>query len=166
MALPMAHVPPSSLTTRPNGVRDADATSAPRRPLAITDASRRTATTTTPGHHEDVNTEFGGLPHVRRCGGEVSDAPRHMQRHRCPGAREDVYTEFGGLPHVCSGVVVGWGDNGGAETERGEPDRLTAAAHRRAEFLRPSPSVPVRGLRCGGACGKRGGGVDWGEREG
>jgi hypothetical protein len=33
-------------------------------------------------------------------------------------------------------------------------ERLTAVAHRRAGFLRPSPSVPTRGLRCGGAsCG-------------
>ena len=31
-----------------------------------------------------------------------------------------------------------------------EPKRLTAVVHRRAEFLRPSPSVPIRGLRCGG----------------
>ena len=29
------------------------------------------------------------------------------------------------------------------------PERLTAATHRRAESLRPSPSVLVRGLRCG-----------------
>ena len=32
----------------------------------------------------------------------------------------------------------------------GEPKRLTAVVHRRAEFLRPSPSVPIRGLRCAG----------------
>ena len=30
------------------------------------------------------------------------------------------------------------------------PKRPTAVAHRRAEFLRPSPSVPARGLRCVG----------------
>jgi hypothetical protein len=46
------------------------------------------------------------------------------------------------------------------------PKRLTAATHRRAEFHRPSPSVPVRGLRCGGAYGRTRGGVGWGEREG
>jgi len=39
------------------------------------------------------------------------------------------------------------------------PKRLTAVMHRRAEFLRPSPSVLARGLRCGGVCGReRGGG--------
>ena len=32
----------------------------------------------------------------------------------------------------------------------GEPTRLTAVVHRRAEFLRPSPAVPIRGLRCVG----------------
>ena len=46
------------------------------------------------------------------------------------------------------------------------PKRLTAVAHRRAEFLRPSPSVPIRGLRCGGAYGRARGEVGWGEREG
>ena len=76
MALPMAHVPPSSLTTRPNGVRDADATSAPRRPLAITNASRRTSNNHhNPDTHEDVNTEFGGLPRVRA--GVVVGSPTH-----------------------------------------------------------------------------------------
>ena len=44
------------------------------------------------------------------------------------------------------------------ETESGEPNRLTAAAHRRAEFLRPLPSsVPARGLRCVGREEGRGG---------
>ena len=76
MALPMAHVPPSSLTTRPNGVRDADATSAPRRPLTITDASRRMSNNHhIPDTHEDVNTEFSGLPHVRT--GVVVESPAH-----------------------------------------------------------------------------------------
>ena len=31
-----------------------------------------------------------------------------------------------------------------------EPKRLTAVVHRRAGFLRPSPSVPIRGSRRGG----------------
>ena len=44
---------------------------------------------------------------------------------------------------------------------------LLLATHRRAGSLRPSPSVPVRGLRCGGVCGReRGGRGGWGEREG
>ena len=76
ITLPMAHVPPSSLTPRPNGVRDADATSAPRRPLTITDASRRMSNNHhTPDTHEDVNTEFSGLPHVRA--GVVVQSPAH-----------------------------------------------------------------------------------------
>ena len=32
----------------------------------------------------------------------------------------------------------------------GELTRLATVVHRRAEFLRPSPSVPTRGLRCVG----------------
>ena len=39
------------------------------------------------------------------------------------------------------------------------PKRLTTGMHRRAEFLRPSPSVLVRGLRCGGVGGSERGGV-------
>ena len=44
------------------------------------------------------------------------------------------------------------------------PKRLTAAAHRRAEFFRPSPPVPARGLRCVGR-GVTHGEVGRGERE-
>ena len=76
MALPMAHTPPPSLTTRPGGVSNADATSVPRRPLAITNASRRmNHNHRNPGAHKDVNTEFGGLPRVRT--GVVVESPTH-----------------------------------------------------------------------------------------
>ena len=44
------------------------------------------------------------------------------------------------------------------------PTRLTAVTHRRAEFLRPSPSVHTRSLRCVGRGGARGR-VEWGGRE-
>ena len=70
--------------------------------------------------------------------------------HRNPGAHEgDVNTEFGGLPHVRAGVVVEPGGSGSAGG--GEPGRLTAAVHRRAEIggaecgfyvLLPSPFPP------------------------
>ena len=40
-ALPMAHTPPPSLTTRPGDVSAADTTSALRRPLTVTNAFRR-----------------------------------------------------------------------------------------------------------------------------
>ena len=42
------------------------------------------------------------------------------------------------------------GVSGGRWFRGGEPERLTTVAHRRAEFLRPSPSVHIRGLRWGG----------------
>ena len=62
----VTHTPPPSLTTRPGGVSDADATSALHRPLAITYASRRmNRNRRSPDAHEDVNTELSGLPHVR-----------------------------------------------------------------------------------------------------
>ena len=40
------------------------------------------------------------------------------------------------------------GKCGGEEGVMWEPKRLTAVVHRRAGFLRPSPSVSTRGLRC------------------
>ena len=46
------------------------------------------------------------------------------------------------------------------------PKRLTAVTHRRAEFLRPSPSVHIRGLMCLGVGRSRGERVGRGEREG
>ena len=71
---------------------------------------------------------------------------------------------FPALHRLCSLAVRG--ASGKRWFGGGELKRLTAVAHRRAEFLRPSPSVPVRGLRCGGACGEsEGEGVDWGESE-
>ena len=54
---------------------------------------------------------------------------------------------------------------GGRWFRGGAPERLTTVAHRRAEFLRPSPSVHIRGLRCVGVGRSRGEGVSWGERE-
>ena len=57
-------------TTRLGGVSDADATSALRRTLAITYASRRLDRShRNLDAHEDVNIEFSGLPYV--CAGEV-----------------------------------------------------------------------------------------------
>ena len=47
---------------------------------------------------------------------------------------------------------------GGRWLRSGELKRLTAVAHRRAEFLRPSPSVHIRGSRCVGREEERGGG--------
>ena len=58
------------LMTLPDGANVADATSALRRALAITYASRRMHRShRNPDAHEDVNIEFSGLPYV--CVGEV-----------------------------------------------------------------------------------------------
>ena len=62
---------------------------------------------------------------------------------------------------TCSWVLV---RVGGRWFSGGEPKRLTAVVHRRAELLRPSPSVPTRGLRCLGRGGERGGGAGEGGR--
>ena len=67
---PQQRTPPPSLTTRPGGVSDTDATSALRRTLAFTYASRRMNRSHRNLYaHEDGNTELSGLPHVRA--GEV-----------------------------------------------------------------------------------------------
>ena len=65
MVLPMTHTPPPSLTARPG-----DAPLVLHRPLAVTSAYRRMRSNHhNPGAHEDVYTEFGGLPYV--CSGAM-----------------------------------------------------------------------------------------------
>ena len=56
--LPMAHTPSPSLTTQPGDVSAADTTPVLRRPLAITNASRRmNHSRHNPSAYEDVNKE-------------------------------------------------------------------------------------------------------------
>ena len=74
--------------------------------------------------------------------------------------------QAGGVSSPFTVCVHSWFEVCEADCPVDEHNRLATAAHRRAEFLRPSPSVHIRGLRCGGACGRARGEVGWGEREG
>ena len=58
--------------------------------------------------------------------------------------------ELSAAPLLCPGPTLPPSLSSGLRSLCSLPKRLTTVAHRRAEFLRPSPSVDTRGLRCAG----------------
>ena len=121
-----------------------------------------------PEPHGHVGTMMPGLDHVSAADTSVPRKPpvfngagRHTGRnHRILSTDEDVNIES----MICLvNARVRWfsiDEDVNIESmiclinarvrwfRGGEPECLTAMAHRRAELVRPSPSVPTRGLRC------------------